>query len=108
FAGERLKPYLHQPVHNIYFLITAESGILALLVFVTILYYIVRRAVAHALAGRHAVLNFTLLIVLGGFLFIGLFDHYLWTIQQGSLIFWLTLGFLSTKNLLPKFGPEGI
>lgn len=27
-----------------------------------------------------------------GFLFIALFDHYLWDIQQGQIMLWITLG----------------
>ena len=33
--------------------------------------------------------------ILLGLLFIMLFDHYLWDIQQGSLLFWLTAGFIA-------------
>jgi hypothetical protein len=33
--------------------------------------------------------------VLLGFLFIMLFDHYFWDIQQGSLMLWMTLGFIA-------------
>ena len=33
--------------------------------------------------------------ILLGIIFIMLFDHYLWDIQQGSLLFWLTAGFVA-------------
>lgn len=95
YAAERLLPYLHQPVHNIYLLIAAESGILALLVFLIFLFYIVRHAFTNQ---KNPVLRYTLFLLLGGFLVIGLFDHYLWTIQQGSLMFWVVLGLLATKK----------
>ena len=39
-------------------------------------------------------LNCYLLAIFISFLFIGLFDHYFWTLQQGRLIFWLILGML--------------
>ena len=39
-------------------------------------------------------LNFFLLAILISFLFIGLFDHYFWTLQQGRLMFWLVLGLI--------------
>jgi len=32
------------------------------------------------------------------FLFMGLFDHYFWTLEQGQLTFWLVLGILSAVN----------
>ena len=100
FSKEKLRPELLQPVHNMYLLIASESGILALAIFLLLLLNIVRRAVSAAAetARRRGILNFTLLVVLGGFLFIGLFDHYFWTIQQGSLVFWMVLGLLSTRQ----------
>jgi len=39
-------------------------------------------------------LNCYLLAIFAAFLFIGFFDHYFWTLQQGKLIFWLVLGML--------------
>ena len=33
--------------------------------------------------------------ILLGLIFIMLFDHYIWDIQQGSLLFWLTAGFVA-------------
>ena len=39
-------------------------------------------------------LNCYLLPIFISFLFIGLFDHYFWTLQQGRLIFWFVLGLL--------------
>lgn len=47
-------------------------------------------------AGKRETILFTrlMLAVFVGFLFIGLFDHYFWTLQQGQLTFWLVLGVL--------------
>ncbi|MDO9231383.1 MAG: O-antigen ligase family protein [bacterium] len=36
--------------------------------------------------------------ILLGLIFIMLFDHYIWDIQQGSLLFWLTAGFVAGIN----------
>lgn len=94
YSTGRLLPYLHQPVHNIYLLIASESGFLALIIFFVLLYYIVR----HALANLSGVFLYSLLLIFFGFLAIGLFDHYLWTIQQGSLMFWTVAGFLAIKK----------
>lgn len=98
FSGEKLRPELFQPVHNIYLLIAAESGVVALAAVLFFFLNIVRHVIAEAMAGRHAIFNFTLLTILGGFFLIGLFDHYLWTIQQGSLALWVALGLLSAKQ----------
>jgi len=48
-------------------------------------------------------LNYFLVAIFISFLFIGLFDHYFWTLQQGRLIFWLVLGFmLLSSNIISK------
>jgi O-antigen ligase len=69
-----------QPVHNIYLLMAVELGIFALLIFAT---FLIR-----------AMLNSPPIIFasLFQFAFIGLFDHYIITIHQTSLLFWLTVG----------------
>ena len=85
FTETKLLPYMHQPAHNIYLLIAAESGIAALLTFCVVIYNIVRHK-------QTSVLGYTLLIIVIGLLAIGFFDHYLWTTLAGSLIFWTTLG----------------
>ncbi len=56
--------------------------------------------------------------LLFGFLFIGLFDHYLWDIWQGQILFWLTIGILfgsilcasneSSDDLLLKASNENL
>src|SRR3990167_7414997 len=89
-GGDRLLPYFHQPVHNIYLLIAAEGGIATLALFFVSLFYIVRRALHEG--GGGPMFNYTLFIIFFGFLFWGLFDHYFWTIQQGSLAFWMVAG----------------
>ena len=86
---------MHQPVHNIFLLIAAEAGIFALAFFLFAIYNIVRHSKT---AVPEPILRYTLLIILGGFLGLGLVDHYMFTIQQGSLIFWLTLGFLANQK----------
>ncbi|MCK4891043.1 MAG: O-antigen ligase family protein, partial [Candidatus Pacebacteria bacterium] len=43
-------------------------------------------------------LNYFLIAILVSFLFIGLFDHYFWTLQQGRLMFWLVLGLMLVNN----------
>jgi hypothetical protein len=94
FSKEQLLPWQHQPAHNIFLLIAAEAGVLGLFMFLRFLYYIVRRAV---FAVENPVWKITGLVIFFGFLAIGMFDHYFWTIQQGALMFWLFLGLLAAK-----------
>ena len=92
--GERHLPYQHQPVHNIYLLILAEAGILALMSFTLLAFNIVRRA----LVNKKSPAREMLLIVFFGFLALGFFDHYFISIQQGALMFWLAAGLLAHKE----------
>jgi len=85
--------WLHQPVHNIYLLISSETGLLGLVVFLMFLFSVLGRVRTDKSASY---LGIT--IVFLGFLFIGLFDHFFWTLQQGQLMFWLVLGILASKR----------
>jgi len=73
-----------QPVHNIFFLILAESGIVGLSLTIFILFLVFQKSVKNK--------NSSFLFPLCSLLFLGLFDHYWLTIQQGSLILSLALG----------------
>lgn len=85
--------WLLQPVHNIFLLIAAETGLIGLFVFAYLL--------AHAFLRRakHTVDTFPFpQVALFFLLVIGLFDHYLLTIQQGRLLFAFVLGWCFAKE----------
>src|SRR3989344_1043805 len=85
-----------QPVHNVFYLVASESGIVTLVFFSGFLYLIFMKV----LSKGHEV--FPLILILEVF-FIGTFDHYPFTIQQGFILTWLTLGMgLSTIVLHEK------
>ncbi|HEB14077.1 MAG TPA: O-antigen ligase domain-containing protein [candidate division WWE3 bacterium] len=73
-----------QPVHNIFALVAAESGIFAFLAFLSIF--------AFSLYKTLAAKRFLLTISLLQLVFLGFFDHYLYTLPQGLFILSLTLG----------------
>lgn len=81
---------LYQPVHNIYLLIYAEVGSIGIglfLIFLCLLLYdFYRRTTFKKLY------HFSFALIILAMLISGLFDHFLWTIQAGRLIFWLVLG----------------
>lgn len=79
--------YWKEPVHNIYLLLLSETGIFGLTAFLLLTTSSLNRAVRHYSASP---LPFILLVQ---FLFLGLFDHYLFTSITGLFLFWLTLGF---------------
>ncbi|MGC9610675.1 MAG: O-antigen ligase family protein [Minisyncoccia bacterium] len=78
-----------QPIHNLYLMIGTETGILGLvsfIVFITLL-----------LLGVFRVFSSEFLvpcIMLFALLAFGLFDHFLWDLQLGRLMLWVTIGIL--------------
>ncbi len=84
---------IYQPVHNIYLLIASETGFIGLALFLLFLFFILYD---FSRSGRfQKPYHFSFFILIFSFLLMGLFDHFLWTLQQGSLIFWMTLALIS-------------
>ena len=82
-----LPDYLYQPVHNIYLLIYAETGVLGISMFLLFLVFLFKDFVART--GMKRFHHYSLVLLFSSFLFMGLFDHFLWTLQQGRFVFWL-------------------
>lgn len=91
-----LPSYLYQPVHNIYLLIYSETGILGISMFVMFLAFLVRDFIVRTKMERFH--HYSLLLLFSSFLFMGLFDHFLWTLQQGRFVFWLVLASLAVSE----------
>ena len=88
-----------QPTHNLYVLILAELGIAGFILFV---YFVSKNAYGFlSLKGTsrewEMVLMGTLLIFILG---VGMFDHFLWTIEQGRLMFVLVFGMV--RGIRPR------
>lgn len=87
--------FVLQPVHTIYLLIAAESGIVGLLIFLGFLLFVIK--VLHKTWGKNSQERSMLLplsLALFVILFSGFFDHYFFTLQQGQLLFALCIGFI--------------
>jgi len=93
-----LTSWAHQPVHNIYLLIASETGLIGLIVFLMFLFQLFRRGAQRMCC---LIIDHILLITGCCFLFIALFDHFFWTLQQGQLMFWLILGLIAVKKKAP-------
>jgi len=93
-----LPAWLYQPVHNIYLLIAAQSGVFALLAFLIFLFIIIAKSLKKAKTsiGGDGLAVSCLLFVVFCLLLIGLFDHFLWDQQQGQILLWTILGTLSS------------
>lgn len=79
---------LLQPVHNIFLLILAETGIFGFIIFPFILY----KAFLSAWDNKASYLSQFALLSFGAICFIGMTDHYFLTLQQGQLLLALVLG----------------
>jgi O-antigen ligase len=73
--------YFLQPVHNIYLLLLAETGVIGLTFFLTAVAYTVCKHM-------HSIVTVSLLALL----VLGLVDHYLFTLQQGQLLLATLIG----------------
>lgn len=85
-----LSPIFLQPVHNIYLLVFAETGLIGFLLFI---WFLIKTFWRQKKAWRH-ISNFerNILVLLLCALGIGLSDHFLLTLQQGQLLFSFLLG----------------
>ena len=75
--------FLIQPVHNIFLLILSETGIIGLCAFLALLLKTFIVVVKKQ--------NKFLLLCLLAIIFLGMFDHYFLTLQQGQLLFTVIL-----------------
>jgi len=78
--------YLYQPVHNIFLLILSELGIFGLLFYLAAIIYLLKTK-----EGWISKLAFI------GLLIIGLFDHFLWSLYFGVMLWWLVAGLVQGK-----------
>jgi len=87
--------YFYQPVHNIYLLIASETGFVGLIIFLLFLFFVLYDFARSTRFQKPY--HFSFLILALSFLLAGLFDHFLWTLQQGSLIFWMVIALMSSE-----------
>ena len=118
YSAQKLQIWQFQPVHNVYLIIWSELGIIGLVIFLAFLYNVFhmkhidndtnissrkecstwniprdgRETVA--IMERQEYTKY-LQAVLLGFIFLMLWDHYSWDIQQGQAILWILLGFMA-------------
>jgi hypothetical protein len=71
-----------QPPHNIFVLLLTEAGAFALLFFTMFLFKSVKKSF------RNPIIFTSLMQII----FLGIFDHYFFTIHQSQLLLWLVLG----------------
>lgn len=104
-----LESWDYQPVHNLYLMVLAELGIIGLLLLVGVLYSCYKipnpqiqisppEADLFEAENNIQITNSKLILII--LLVIGLFDHYLWTLWPGIMLFWLVAGVALTPGKL--------
>lgn len=79
---------LIQPVHNIFLLVLSETGIAGLIFLITVF------ANCILIAANSAKKRKYLIMLIFSVIFLGMFDHYFLTLQQGQLLFSFVIGTL--------------
>ncbi len=106
-----LADWQYQPVHNVPLLILSELGIIGLFLFVWFLLELLwsKKKMFHPPMlkfRRTSVEQLQIAIfksILVSFLFIMMLDHYFWDIQQGQIIFWITMSFLVGNSINTQY-----
>ena len=83
-----------QPIPNIYLLMASEIGVLGLLAFIL---FAGKLLISYALVIRYQ-LSVIPFVMFGSLLLLGLFDHYLWTLQPGRLMLWFIIGIVLAQK----------
>ena len=88
FSNNQLSISLIQPVHNIFLLIFAETGVVGFCFFMLLFYKVIIRVLFNSFKKERIYLIFLILAII----FLGFFDHYFLTIQQGQILFAIIMG----------------
>lgn len=85
-----------QPIHNLYLLILSEIGIAGIVSFLAAMILLFAQAwkKTRSYDSEFVVAG----IMLFALLLFGLTDHFLWTLQPGRLMLWLTIGLMVRLN----------
>ncbi len=89
---QSLEMWMLQPAHNVYLLVASEIGVAGFLVLCALLAYSMASALRSGGAARWSAGMIALLILSG------LFDHSLWTLGQGQLLFWVILAHVAKES----------
>lgn len=90
-----LPDWQYQPVHNLFLLIASETGIISGFLFIAFIAINIYRFWKNK---NNQIFNWIIFFIIINFLILANFDHYFWTLQQGQILFWLTLGLLNSRQ----------
>lgn len=88
---ETFQGWQYQPVHNTYLLIGSELGLIGLMIYLLLIIVMLYRKTNGAFSKSLTITYYCIIIC---FMSISLFDHYLWDLEQGLIIFVIPFLFL--------------
>lgn len=94
-----LPVHLRQPAHNVFLLVYSELGIIGLGLWVTWLAWLARDFWKRR--RKWDMTRVGIVLAVGAFLFIALFDHFFWTLQQGRALWWLLFALMAFLSAAP-------
>ncbi|RJR31429.1 O-antigen ligase domain-containing protein [Candidatus Parcubacteria bacterium] len=96
--------WFYQPVHNIFALIFAETGIIGYLSLIALVIILIVYPVKYGCKDYYGTI-FSLCFI--AIILISYFDHYFWTQYFGLMLFWIIAG-LVVKNTNIKIAPHNL
>lgn len=94
-----VSPILLQPVHNIYLLWVVQTGLGGVLILILFLKRITLRLLSLLKMTKKNSLRKSAVVMMIAACIVGLFDHYLLTLQQGSLLGVFVTGLFFSKSI---------
>lgn len=88
-----LPEWQYQPVHNLFLLIVSETGVIGGFLFIM---FIAISSYRFFKNKNNQIFNWITFFIFINFLILANFDHYFWTLQQGQVLFWLSLGIVNS------------
>jgi len=83
--NQNLSAWDYQPIHNVFVLVWAETGIIGLIIFILLI-------------AKGLLRSNEFWIVFLAMLILGLFDHYAWSLFFGIMLWWLTLALVVNRQ----------
>lgn len=97
--SQSMRPgYVYQPVHNIFLLALSELGIIGFFLFIWMLVGLAR--IVFSVKKQNYVSGSFIpgSALISSIFFLGMFDHYMWSLYSGIVLFWLTVG-ISVRSM---------
>lgn len=94
----------YEPVHNIFLLVLAELGIVGFLIFLSLFIGVLIEILRSK--KKLFILSRTLAIAWVAIFVLGMFDHYIWTLQQGKLLMFTILSLIVIVVLKSSYNKD--